>query len=87
MLHLSRGIGILPIEQILNQPPRICVAHIHQRLHLLLEFVFEEFVVDSDDSLDVDVGDAQRGEVGGVEAGFYELRAGDEPFLGGFSLL
>lgn len=43
--------------------------------------------MDSDDSLDVDVGDAQRGEVGGVEAGFYELRAGDEPFLGGFSLL
>jgi hypothetical protein len=55
MLKLRRDIGINAIEQILQLPACIDIGDIREHLHLLLEFILEEAIMDSYNSLYVDV--------------------------------
>ena len=55
MLKLRRDIGINAIEQILQLPACIDIGDIREHLHLLLEFILEEAIMDSYYSLYVDV--------------------------------
>ena len=67
MFQFGRDVGIHPIEQILELLAAADIADIGQHLHLFLELVLEEAVVDPDHSLDVDASDVILVEIFRVE--------------------
>ena len=55
MFKLRRDIGINAVEQILKLPACVDIGDISEHLHLLLEFILEEAIMDSYHSFYVDV--------------------------------
>ena len=76
-----------PVEEVLDVLFVVGVADVVDGFDFLLELLFEETVVDSDDAFDVDGGDAHGDEVELVVAGFDEVLAALVPLVLRFPFL
>ena len=78
---------VYTVKQVLQRFLVVGVGDVDQRLHLLLELVPQEPVVDANNSADINVNHIEATHIFRVEPRLDQIHAGNVPLLVAFTLL